>query len=408
MKLLSKSLLPSALSKFHTVFPRQRIRALWSEIEPRHYEREIEAANLIQSFLMAFTLHLSGLREIVRCCSRVLRTENYSSLSPALARPTSLATAQKMLDEVGAYAPPNAAELISLDSMAVTLAKTQRHHCEKFNDKTVGGGVLWGYVIDWYRGGSPVQILTMIRGAWHDSKLIKTFRLIANGPTYLMDRGFYSIANVARWIDEHVWFIVRARRRELHYELVRTVGAARTVAFAKDNKRYKKTKKRRTKAKSKSQTLIRIIEDSIVRLGSPKRKQRPGVRLVYAILPDGKDLILVSNHLSWSAQSILKAYKKRWQIELLHQFFKQTVGLAHLNSFHQNGIEFLLHVAVLLAILLLLGRDKCRKTTLEVLYVALADLRLSLDVRPVWKPNTVSPRHAKRKRTSDLCAEEFA
>ena len=88
---------------------------------------------------------------------------------------------------------------------------------------------MWSLALDAARGVNPVGIVRIIEGAWHDSRLIRSVELIADGPTYLMDRGFYAIDLVARWTRQRVRFIVRAKLTHLCYRTVRHMGPARRV-----------------------------------------------------------------------------------------------------------------------------------------------------------------------------------
>src|SRR5206468_40028 len=79
------------------------------------------------------------------------------------------------------------------------------------------------------RGVNPVRILKVIEGAWHDSCLMDHVDLLANGPIYLMDRGFYAIDLVARWTARRVRFIVRGKYTHLRYEVQWTIGLPRKI-----------------------------------------------------------------------------------------------------------------------------------------------------------------------------------
>jgi hypothetical protein len=263
------------------------------------------------------------------------------------------------------------------------LPATVRHGCARITRNAVGGGVLWSFALNAARGVNPIRILKTIAGAWSDAPLMAGVELIADGPIYLMDRGFYAIDLVARWIDRRVRFIVRAKRTKIRYDVQWTMGPGRKIG------------------------LVRVTEDAIVRLGGPDRKARgkacPRVRLVRAILPTGEELILVSGMLGESAEFLLNAYRQRWPIERFHYYLKETLGLAHLYSFQQNGLAFLVQVAVLLIVLLLLGADADRRKGLTVdrLRAALKSLRLACGMPGLWRRNTMSKgqtRHRKRKQ----------
>ncbi|MCE5229098.1 hypothetical protein LLG95_05825 [bacterium] len=184
---------------------------------------------------------------------------------------------------------------------------------------------------------------------------------------------------VARWIGEHVRFIVRAKRTKIRYEPLRTMGRPRRVGA------------------------VNIFEDAIVRLGRADRKVRPLARLVRAWLPTGEELILVSGMTCASAEYLLQTYCQRWQIERFHFYLKETLGLAHLYSFQQNGLAFLAQVAVLVSVLLIMAGDGDANggLTVDRMRAALKRLRQLCGVYGLWHRNTMSKgqtRHLKKKQ----------
>jgi hypothetical protein len=348
-------------------------KELWAKVESRDYERTIQPWDLVRATMMAFVTRLSGLRAIAERCGGRLGTTNFSSLSHAFSRASSLAFVQELLGVLQCRHTPGPGELVPIDGMAVTLPKAQRHNCAKYNHKTVGGGVVWAYMIHARKDLCPIQILKVIRGAWHDSTVMRQVALIARGPTYLMDRGFYCLELLQTWLDQRVHFIVRCRGNRFQYEPIERRDHPRTHRG------------------------LPIVWNGLARLGCPKAKVRPVVRLVIATLSSGEQLILASDHLDWSAGRLLDAFKQRWHIERFHRFLKDTLGLAHLYNFRQNGIEFLLHVALLTALLLFLSETHPSGETIAILRRVLRDVRRALGLGTPWKRNTYSPRRAKSK-----------
>jgi hypothetical protein len=321
--------------------------------------------------LGALVLRLPGLRAIVSRCGAQLGTSNFSSLAPALARASSLHFVQRLIERLCANSKPSRGELIAVDSMALSLPKTRRHACAKMNNNTVGVGVLWSLRLGVKKKGqSPIQIHRIIDGAWHDSTLIKSIAFIARGPIYLMDRGFYAFAALNHLLAQKVNFVMRARKRSLVYQALKTVSPPRRFGA------------------------LTLTEDALVRLGASRAKSHPKLRLLRAHLASGEELILVSNLLTADAEELFAHYKKRWQIERFHRLLKETLGLAHLYSFKRNGLLFLLHVAVLLALLLILGHQKSpRCNVLEILLETIKSWRRELHLENPWKRNI----HTKRK-----------
>jgi hypothetical protein len=324
--------------------------------------------------MIAFVWRFSGVRAVVTRCKDWLGTANFSSLSPALDRVSSLAFVKRLVEVLQARHRPGRHALVILDGMALSLAKTQRHRCRKMNNKTVGGGVVWAYMVEAFKGACPIKVLRIVEGAWHDAVVMRTVELVARGPLYVMDRGFYAFDLLEKWLKEKVHFVVRARSRGFLYSVERHVSTARRVGDA------------------------RLVLDARVRLGGAQAKLHPRVRLVMAILASGDTLALVTDLADWSAERILAAYKKRWHVERFHRLLKDTLGLAHLYSFGQSGIAFLLYTALLLSLLLFLSAQGAADETIVALRKALRALRSALGLGTPWKRNscTVS-RSAKKK-----------
>lgn len=330
----------------------------------------------MQTFLLAFAARLSGLRAVTRRCGSLLATANFSSLCPALRRPSSLGFLRRLVGHLEGRPRGGSKEALeAIDGMAVTLPKTRRHHCKKSNNATVGGGVVWAYMIDAAKGISPVKVLKLIEGAWHDTTVMRGVELIARGPVYLMDRGFYAFDLIERWLAQQVRFIVRVREHDLLYEVWQTLSAPRWIG----NK------------------WLRL--DGLVRLGGPHAKAHPVVRLIIAELPSGESLILATDRFKWSTQRVLEAYRKRWHIERFHRFLKDTLGLAHLYSFDQSGIAFLTLSALLLALLLFLAAGDAAGETILILRTMFKAVRAALGLDTPWKRNTYARRRTKKAAT---------
>ena len=345
---------------------------MWAQVEPRHYPRDIEPMGLIRAFMIALVLGLPGLRAVAARGADLVHGCNHSALSHAVRRLSSLGMLQALLELLAPRHTPGRDELVAIDSMPVTLPATVRHGCARINSTTVGGGVLWAFVLDAARGVNPVRILQVIEGAWHDSRLMSDVKLLAQGPIYLMDRGFYAIDLVARWIGQRVRFIVRAKCTHLRYTVLQRRGVPR------------------------KEGTLRITLDAVVLLGQADRRVRPRVRLVRSVLPTGEELILVSNLLERSAEDLLASYRQRWQIERFHYYLKETLGLAHLYSFQQNGLAFLAHVAVLLCVLLILSGGSDSGLTVDRLRLALKRLRLACGLYGLWHRNTIRKGQIRR------------
>ena len=62
--------------------------------------------------------------------------------------------------------------------------------------------------------------------------------------------------------------------------------------------------------------------------------------------------MFVTNIKDTTAQHITDIYKKRWDIEVFFKFLKQVLNFNHLTNRSENGIQVMLYVTMIAAILL--------------------------------------------------------
>jgi hypothetical protein len=341
-------------------------------------------AALLRVLMLAAIWELPGLREIAARFAGELGTANFSSLSPALRQPHLLLLVQAMARHLARRGPPpTPAQLVVVDSMALSLTRGRGRACAPLNDQTRGGGVLWAFWLKAPPGFGPLQVLSLMRGAWSDARLLRAAHLQGGGPLYLLDRNFYAIYLIERWLKRQVHFIVRARRNEVFFEPDTVCGPPRPLGE------------------------LEVLRDEIGRLGQAGRRGgRPRVRLVWARLAGGEELILLSDQLGWGAGRLLAAYRQRQKVEQLHRWVKQEVGLAHLYSFQPVGLAVQLWTAVLLV--LLIGRWLERAgQALRRLAGALKQLRVSVGLPATrWRPNTPPGHragHGAGQKGGDAC-----
>lgn len=67
-----------------------------------------------------------------------------------------------------------------------------------------------------------------------------------------------------------------------------------------------------------------------------------------------KDFWFLTNEFELSAKQIADYYRKRWDIEVFFRFLKQELNLSHLVSLNKNGIEIMMYITMIAAMLLLI------------------------------------------------------
>ena len=77
-------------------------------------------------------------------------------------------------------------------------------------------------------------------------------------------------------------------------------------------------------------------------------------RVTALVEVDGREveMVFLSNHLEWSAQSIVELYRCRWQIEVFFKQIKQTLQLADFLGTTANAVRWQIWTALLTYLLL--------------------------------------------------------
>ncbi|MFF5383904.1 transposase [Pedobacter suwonensis] len=69
---------------------------------------------------------------------------------------------------------------------------------------------------------------------------------------------------------------------------------------------------------------------------------------------DDKKYWFLTNDFKLSAREIAQAYRRRWDIEVFFRFLKQELNVSHLVSLNKNGIQVMLYMTLIVAMLVLI------------------------------------------------------
>lgn len=112
---------------------------------------------------------------------------------------------------------------------------------------------------------------------------------------------------------------------------------------------------------------LTILKDQLVYLyKSGNNLVEHPFRLIHTEREDGKAILFLSNLMTTNEQEpnlvdatdIIKLYKKRWDIEVFFRFIKQELNFSHFMSVNLNGIQILLYVTMILAMLILIYKKR--------------------------------------------------
>jgi IS4 transposase len=99
-----------------------------------------------------------------------------------------------------------------------------------------------------------------------------------------------------------------------------------------------------------------ILRDDLICLTGPARKAHPVElrRVVAEVEVDGqiRQMVFLTNNLTWSAQTIADLYRCRWSIEVFFKELKQTLQLADFLGHNANAVRWQVWTALLVYLLL--------------------------------------------------------
>jgi len=101
----------------------------------------------------------------------------------------------------------------------------------------------------------------------------------------------------------------------------------------------------------------RVVADELVGLqNADSRRKYPGLmrRVTAWVEVDGREQLMsfLSNHLTWSPDTIVELYRCRWQIEVFFKQLKQTLQLADFLGTSANAVRWQIWMALLVYLLL--------------------------------------------------------
>jgi hypothetical protein len=99
---------------------------------------------------------------------------------------------------------------------------------------------------------------------------------------------------------------------------------------------------------------LEVISDEKVLLSTGQNKMiNHPFRLIKTINKNKKEFWFLTNQFDLSAETTIRAYRKRWDIEVFFRFLKQEMNVSHLISTNTNGIKVVLYMTLIASILVL-------------------------------------------------------
>lgn len=163
-------------------------------------------------------------------------------------------------------------------------------------------------------------------GKTHDVKVAKSLKF-EPGAIVVMDRGYVDYALFSRWIEDGVWFVTRA----------------------KCNMRYRVLRNRLVSGRGN------VLKDQEIVLTGYYARQNCPHRLRRIVVWDNeneREIVLLTNHMEFSAGTISAIYKERWQIELFFKAIKQNLKIKTFVGTSENAVKIQIWTALICMLVL--------------------------------------------------------
>lgn len=185
---------------------------------------------------------------------------------------------------------------------------------------------------------------------------------------YVIDRGLQSARTMKEFSEQQISFVARLKENRKYEELESLINDETSLELGE----------------------LTLLKDSKVSLytGVPIKNKRGNKHYREELIPQPFRLIIaqskddkqkqfwfISNDFNLTPQEIADAYRRRWDIEVFFRFIKQELNVSHLVSLNKNGIEVILYMTLIVAMLILIY-----KKNNNISYTT-AKRRLSLEIR---------------------------
>jgi len=95
------------------------------------------------------------------------------------------------------------------------------------------------------------------------------------------------------------------------------------------------------------------------------------------------EILLITNMLDKTAPEVAQMYRRRWDIEVFFRFLKQELNFSHLLSLNENGIQVILYMTMIAAMLVMIYKKENKigyKTAVRRMRIELESLILAIVV----------------------------
>lgn len=163
---------------------------------------------------------------------------------------------------------------------------------------------------------------------------------------YIIDRGLQSTRVMKDFSQKNIKFVIRSKENRKYQEIESLIKEGQDLDIG-DNL---------------------LIKDSIVKLytGTPINNKQGNIHYREEIIENQFRLVVVkdkqqpekifwflTNDFELTGKEVADYYRRRWDIEVFFRFIKQELNVSHLVSLSKNGIEVMVYMTLIVAMLVL-------------------------------------------------------
>lgn len=162
---------------------------------------------------------------------------------------------------------------------------------------------------------------------------------------YVMDRGLQSTRNMKTFSEKSIGFVARVKenRKYVKVESIPFIDSdLGSLKLIRQDKVYLYTGLAVNNKQGNIHYREVLIEEPFRLLVAQSKSE------------EKEEYWFVTNDFELSAKEITDDYRKRWDIEVFFRFIKQELNASHLISLNKNGIEVMLYMTLIAAMLVLI------------------------------------------------------
>ncbi len=164
---------------------------------------------------------------------------------------------------------------------------------------------------------------------------------------YVIDRGLQSTSTMKNFSGNHISFIARAKENRKYVELESLLDNNQDLNLGeliliKDSKVNLYTGRAINNKKGNIHYRHELVDTPFRLIIAKTKTEEP------------KEFWFITNEFNLSAKEITQAYRRRWDIEVFFRFIKQELNVSHLVSLNKNGIQVMLYMTLIVAMLILI------------------------------------------------------